>query len=91
MTYPQSHPTIPERGYMQLPDLKSLSKIIDVCRKKGVSKITIGDVSLELGPKEPKYSPGMANVTPPSDIANDWQEPTPEELLFWSASPSAEK
>lgn len=69
---------------MQLPDLKHLSKIIDLCKKKGVSHITIGDISLTISDL-PIYPPTSTQAPATSQIEEDWKEPSPEELLFWSA------
>lgn len=73
---------------MDLPDLKDLGKVIDLCRKKGVMNITIGPLRLELGPEpEPKRRANEAQDPDPTDpYANFPQgELTPEQLMFYSA------
>lgn len=75
---------------MDLPDLKDLGKVIDLCRKKGVSNITIGTLRLELGP-EPEAKKASKNSNEPEfDPTNPWAnfpagELTPEQLAFYSA------
>jgi hypothetical protein len=62
---------------MNLPDLKQLDKVIALCRKRGVSEITVGDITLKLGAK-PSKAPKHEEL-PIEDTMTD------EELMFWSA------
>ncbi len=76
---------------MDLPDLKDLGKVIDLCRKKGVASITIGQLKLDLGPEpEPKKSQASANSQPEIDETDPWAnfpagELTPSQLIFYSS------
>ncbi len=76
---------------MDLPDLKQLGKVIDLCRKKGVDEITIGHLTLKLGaePERPARAAGSTEI-PEGDPADPYQNfpggiLTPEQLMFYSA------
>jgi hypothetical protein len=62
---------------MNLPDLKQLDKVIALCRKRGVSEITVGEITLKLGSK-PTKAPKHEEPVAEDQI-------TDEELLFWSS------
>lgn len=73
--------------------LKELDKVIALCRKRGVSEITIEGVTVKLGDAPMKNTPGKtpnlgsfeAAIT--HDIeTNSLSE---EEMLFWSSQPHA--
>jgi hypothetical protein len=75
---------------MDLPDLKDLGKVIDLCRKKGVSNITIGTLRLELGPEPERVSRQRESGTHEQDPADPYAnfptgELTPEQLMFYSS------
>lgn len=72
---------------MQLPDLKELDKVLALCRKRGVKTIRIGEVELTLTDEAPQ-SHYKRNQETKSQIEDDYQEPSPEELLMWSALPA---
>ncbi len=76
---------------MQLPDLKELGKVIDLCRKKGVQNIELpGGLRLELGP-EPEQKQKTRNQEPEETDPNDpfasfpVGELTPTQLMFYSS------
>jgi hypothetical protein len=77
---------------MNLPDLKDLAKVIDLCRKKGVSSITLGDMRLEFG-NEPERRPSKSPIgdeIPAVDPSDPWANfpagnLTPEQLTYYSA------
>lgn len=78
---------------MQLPDIKDLGKVIDLCRKKGVEEITIGEITLKLGPEpEPRVRQRASQNEEQSDYdpADPWAnfpagELSPDQLAFYSA------
>jgi hypothetical protein len=67
---------------MNLPDLKQLDKVIALCRKRGVSEITVGDITLKLGVK-PSKAPKHEELPMEEQVSD-------EELLFWSSGNLAE-
>lgn len=77
---------------MQLPDLKDLEKVIDLCRRKGVGSITIGEVKLELKDEAPptKYQKRKERQAIEHDSANPLENfpnrvLTEEELVYYSS------
>ncbi len=81
---------------MDLPDLKDLGKVIDLCRKKGVESITIGQLTLKLGsePEPPvrrKANTETQEPDPTDPFANfPAGELTPTQLMFYSAGGAPE-
>ena len=74
---------------MTIPNLKDLGKVIDLCRKKGVSAIQLGEIRIELG-NEPIEKNSRNQDTPEVDPTNPWAnfpagELTPEQLMFYSS------
>lgn len=72
---------------MNLPDLKHLDKIIALCRRRGVSQITIDGVAIVLGdaPESTyKKKQKAAEAAPDTPIETDLL--SEEALLFWSSS-----
>lgn len=65
-------------------EISKLSKIIDLCRKKGVESIEIEGIKISLNPAAPAKRPYKKNQ---NSIQGDIEtsEPSREELLFWSA------
>lgn len=71
---------------MQVANLTELKKLLKLCRKEGVTEISLGEVSFKLGDK------------PQPNVVNQAQDQTDEipfegalsdeELAFWSASPT---
>jgi len=78
---------------IQLPDLKDLEKVIDLCRKKGVSSITLGEMRLEIREEAPpsaykkrKQNQEFNEIDPINPYANfPSTELTPEQLMFYSS------
>jgi len=76
---------------MNLPDLKDLEKVIDLCRKKGVGSITIGEIKLELREEAPpsNYKKRKANAQEPDPVDPYSNFPagtlTEEQLMYYSA------
>lgn len=72
----------------QLPPLKDLEAVIDLCRKKGVSEFSVGGVSFKLG-AEPEKKPRKSKSAPqePTDRFENFPDRilTPEELIYYSA------
>lgn len=77
---------------MQLPDVKDLGKVIDLCRKKGVKIFQIGELKFELGDVPEKQY--IQSVQGSSDQIADPEDPwanfpagelTGEQLAFYSS------
>jgi hypothetical protein len=68
---------------MTINNLKELSKLIDLCRKKGIESMSISGINFKLG-----EAPLTRNVAP-EITAEPKVEPTysDEDLLMWSATP----
>ena len=78
---------------MNLPDVKDLAKVIDLCQKKGVKVFQMGELRLELGEPPVKQSaPRFQESVPQNET--DPEDPwanfpngvlSPEQLMFYSA------
>lgn len=79
-----------------IKDLNDLSKLIKLCRKTGIQSIRIDGIEFHLGAepaviKKPKayimpvFAPG--GITDNTEITSD--QPSEEDLLFWSAGEQA--
>lgn len=68
---------------VEIPDLKQLQAFLKLCRKQGVSKVTLGDLAIEFGdlPYDIKGGERVASE-------EDAQEMSPEDLVFYSAQPN---
>jgi hypothetical protein len=68
-------------------DRKELSKIIDLCRKKGVDELQLDGLFIRLGPTPSKSKRGGNRVAQTIDMDDVSPELpyTEEELLFWSS------
>lgn len=83
---------------MQLPDLKELAKFIDLCRRKGVSSIAIGELKMDLRPEAPEspYKRKKQTLEPHTDDESNPYRNFPdgilsnEQLLFYSAGGAPE-
>lgn len=65
---------------MTITNIKELSKLIDLCRKKGIDSVEIDNIKLKLGRIEPKLSKDKtAELKALPDLSD-------EDLLYWSAS-----
>lgn len=69
---------------MKIENIKDLTSVVDLCRKKGVSKIIISGIEInmtEFAPAKPvKESDDKVKV---EDALTD------EQLLFWSSAEGA--
>lgn len=74
---------------------KDLEKLLKMCRKQGVTKLTLEQVSFELGPL-PEYTADKPQITEPNeDPGNPYAnfptgELTPTQLAFYSAGGAPE-
>jgi hypothetical protein len=73
-------------------DLKELGKLIDLCRRKGVSDIAMEGVSLKLLPEAPpsSYKKKKELTDQPEDVEDPWRnfpqgDLTMEQMAFYSA------
>lgn len=64
---------------MTISNLKELSKLIDLCRKKGIDSISIDNVQIKLGQIRRKVTDKEANVTLAS--VPEYSE---EDIIGWS-------
>jgi hypothetical protein len=64
---------------MQLPDIKQLEKILKLCRKQGVTELTMSDMSFKFGdlPRDQTADEPEANALGLTD----------EQLAFYSVDP----
>lgn len=62
-------------------DLKPFEALLKLCRKQGVSKITLGDVVIDFGDLPKKNTKSEADDA--DEVPTD--ELTPEQLMFFSA------
>lgn len=73
---------------MEIKNARDLAKIADLCRKKGITEIKIGEncIELKIGDK-PEKRPRLSSRASNKEQDKPLQEsgPTEEELLFWSA------
>ena len=69
---------------MKIETLQELSKLIDMCNKKGVGAITVDNLTVTLTgqPRESKRSKEDAALS--DETALDWNDLTPEEQMFYS-------
>lgn len=79
---------------MDLPDLKSLKKLADVCRKSGIKTFKSGDVEFTLS-EEPLTPIRKPRTSKSQKIVEESFAPdvnlgdlTPEQLLMWSSTPN---
>lgn len=68
---------------MNLPNQKELASLLRLCRKQGVSEITMGDVSIKFGDM-PMEIKGGERVPIEDDLP---AMPNDEEMAFWSSQP----
>lgn len=72
---------------MQLPDLKQLEKILKLCRKQGVTDLTMGEFSFKFGDlpndslskEEPEETMPDGAALPPGI--------TLDQMIHWSSQP----
>lgn len=76
---------------MTLPDLKDLGKVLDLCRKKGVKAIQLGELRIELGELPEKQTSSINEAQEnPIDPANPYANfpqgnLTPDQLIYYSS------
>ena len=77
---------------MDLPDIKDLGKVIDLCRKKGVKTFQIGELKFELGEDPAPRRTFTSNETekPEIDPNDPWAqfpagELSNEQLAYYSS------
>lgn len=70
---------------MNLPDLKQLNKLIQLCRKQGVKVIKIDNMELTLSDDLPT-KPGKKQLAPQPQTPSIFESDslTDEQLLDWS-------
>lgn len=70
-----------------IANLKDLEKLLKLCRKQGVTKLSMGDVTLELGEMPQQTNESIVEeIDPANPYANFPQgDLTPEQLMFYSS------
>lgn len=68
---------------MTISNIKELSKLIDLCRKKGIDSVEIDGIKLKLGTLERTTSADKAGSPEIMSVADY----TPEDILNWSSTP----
>jgi uncharacterized protein YggE len=66
---------------MTINNLKELSKLIDLCRKKGIADMSISGISFKLGD-----APAAIGAAPEAEVKTE-STFTDEDLMMWSATP----
>jgi len=69
---------------MKIENLKELSAVIDLCRRKGVARINISGIEMELTDSAPTKKVKEAEQEP--KVENQY---TDEQLLLWSSAQGA--
>lgn len=69
---------------MKIESIRDLSKLIDLCRKKGVLDIAVDGVQLKLGDAPLKRNAASIEPDPSIKVEDEY---TDEELMMWSAAP----
>lgn len=64
-------------------DLKELKRLVKYLRKEGITEFKNGDLEFKLSPEQPKLTRKIDVSSQVNDVPTD--EPSKEELLFWSA------
>lgn len=65
---------------MTITNIKELSRLIDLCRKKGIESVEIDNIKLKLGRIEPKLN--KKDKTPELQAMPELSD---EDYLFWSS------
>ena len=68
-------------------NLAHLKKLFALCRANGIASFTQGDLSIEFGEKPMK--PSKRNQVIKDDYSIETDELSPEDLLFYSSSPTS--
>lgn len=76
---------------MEVKTLLDLGKLAEICRKKGIAEIKIDEKGLEFKlwdhiPTPSKRTRAKSSSTSSEQIPLE-NQPTEEEILFWSSSP----
>jgi len=61
--------------------IRQIKEFIKWCKKQGMTKITIGDITVEC-PENYQTAPELTNT---NDTSMTDEEPTAEDALFWSS------
>lgn len=64
---------------MDLPNIKELEKILKLCRKQGITELTMQGMAFKFG--DLPLEPGAKTEEPANTMPSD------EDMLFWSSQP----
>lgn len=67
---------------MKIETLKDLTDLVKMCRKNGVRSITIDGIQMQIDEQIDK----TADLK--TEAAKDTPEYSPDDILFWSSSPT---
>lgn len=67
---------------MDLPNVKELEKLLKMCRKQGITELTMGNMSFKFGDLPKDYGTAEEEAAVPN-------LPSDEELMFYSVMPGA--
>ncbi len=85
---------------MELPDLKELKALIQLCRSSGVAEVSVGELKLTFLP--PAYQPPLRKrgrkaavetstpspMDPATRVSDDWDSLSDEAKMFFSSHDS---
>jgi hypothetical protein len=72
---------------MKIESIRDLSKLIDLCRKKGIQDIAVDGISLKLGELPLKYNSKLESDSSSKNDVKVEPEYSDEDLMLWSATP----
>lgn len=76
---------------MDLPKTEELSKLLDLCNRKGVQSIRLGDLELKFKDEVPISIPKKKKNSSEKTAEEEPSKYSEEDLLFWSTPGLTEK
>lgn len=70
---------------MKIGNLTELSKLVDMCRRKGVESLSVDGISFSLSAYAPTKARKDEPVSSLGEELPDWGSMSPEEQMFYSA------
>lgn len=64
---------------MELPNVKELEKLLKMCRKQGITELSMHGMSFKFG--------DLPRDTGTAEVEEEQVGPTDEQLLYWSSQP----
>lgn len=72
---------------MTIDNLKELERLVKMCRRTGVDKITVDGVTIEMGAEPVQSSKASAEETADETQPKELNSLSEEQLLYYSAVP----